>query len=514
MSHTGFTEHTKPHEKIAHWTKQIGHLHKNIERESTPDAERSHSRGPHSRATSVDSRKSVHRDKSNKKNKGNKPFKSFKNNIKEMPDSIFGMIPPAAFFPAAMTGISTSYGKFHDMDPEISQLTFYSYEAVTESRIPNAFFVSKGTGKEHNYMYSAYVFNKKHLTQDQMALRDVYKNVQDPATTTLGYIYYSCVKKYKPKDEDVYKEGFISFLIPFGLAQAPPNGESSDVRFVSWIQANLFESLTKDQMPDSLATFYHFFKRRIIATNIPMKTEDATMDETEIVTLVKQLRQICEGPAKLLRSFGAVKVQNNLANIQTSETFFDKVKKRKTTMYLQIVVPYRSTKYITATNIINFVMRKCIHKVKQTLYMNAMRLDDKTSPASGDETYLKRLWLATSWIMSTEICRELMTSERISLLTDSIFKTYEQVYVTDKAWPSKESWEVVNSENRGIVLARGLLDQHYVGKATSAYKHVAYDKSKSDEARSREGTPFNVMDQGSNLRPWDTPEERTPIDNW
>jgi hypothetical protein len=30
-----------------------------------------------------------------------------------MPDSIFGMIPPPAFFPAAMTGISTSYGKFY-----------------------------------------------------------------------------------------------------------------------------------------------------------------------------------------------------------------------------------------------------------------------------------------------------------------------------------------------------------------------------------------------------------------
>jgi hypothetical protein len=510
----GFTEHTKPHEKIAHWSKQIGHLHKNIERESTPDAERSHSRGPHSRATSVDSRKSVHRDKSNKKNKGNKPFKSFKNNIKEMPDSIFGMIPPAAFFPAAMTGISTSYGKFHDMDPEISKQTFYSYEAVTESRIPNAFFVSKSTGKEHNFMYSAYVFDKKHLTQDQMALRDVYKNVQDVAKTTLGYIYYSCVKKYKPKDEDVYKEGFISFLIPFGFSLPPPNGESSDVRFVSWIQANLFDSLTKDEMPDSLSTFYHFFKRRIIATNIPMKTEDAAMDETEIVTLVKQLRQICEGPAKLLRSFAKVKVQNNLANIQTSETFFDKVKKSKTTMYLQIVVPYRSTKSITATNIINFVMRKCIQKVKQTLYMNAMRLDDRLSPASGDETYLKRLWLATSWIMSTEICRELMTSERISLLTDSIFKTYEQVYAADKAWPSKESWETVNSENRGIVLARGLLAEHYVGKTTSAYKHVAYDKNKSDEARSREGTPFNGMDQSSKLRPWDTPEELTPIASW
>lgn len=512
MSHTGFTEHTKPHEKIAHWKTQIGHLHKNIERESTPDAERSHSRGPHSRATSVDSRKSVHRDKSNKKNKGNKPFKSFKNNMKEMPDSIFGMIPPAAFFPEAMTGISTSYGKFYEMDPEISKKTFYSYEAVTESRIPNAFFVSKGTGKEHNLMYSAYVFDKAHLTQDQIALRDVYKNISDPDNTILGYAYYSCVKKYKLKDEDVYKEGFISFLIPFTRSIGPPNWETSDVRFVCSIQPNLYDSLSKNDMPDSLSSFYHFFKRRIIATNIPMRSEDAEMDETEIVILVKQLRQLCEGPAMLLRSFGPVKVQNNLANIQKSEIFSDKIKKTKTTTYLQIVVPYRSTKYITATNIIHFVMQKCIAKVKQNLYLKAMRLGD--NGVSGQGEYLKRLWLCTSWIMSTEICREVMTSERISLLTDSIFKTYQQVYLNDNAWPSEEHWRTVNAENAGITLTKNLLHTHYVGKTTSAYKHVAYDKSKADEAKTREGTPFNPMDQGSKLRPWDAPEERTPIDSW
>jgi len=489
-------------------------LHKAKERAKSGERkprERSESRGRPD--------KSVHEHTSNNKQKGNKknrPFKSFKNNIKEMPDSIFGMIPPAAFFPEAMTGIAKSYGGFYEMDPEISTKTFYSYEAVTESRNPNAFFVSKGTGKEHNLMYSAYVFEKAHLTQDQMALRDVYKNISDPGNTILGYVYYSCVKKYKLKNENVYKEGFISFLIPFVSSIGPPNWETSDVRFVSAIQPTLYETLDKNEMPNSLSAFYHFFKRRIIATNIPMKSEDAEMDETEIVILVKQLRQLCEGPAMLLRSFGHVKVQNNLANIQKSEIFLDKNTKKKTTTYLQIVVPYRSTKYIVAENIIQFVMQKCIQKVKQNLYLKAMRLGD--NGVSGDEVYLKRLWLCTSWIMSTEICREVMTSERISLLTDSIFKTYQQVYLNDNAWPSEENWKTVNAENRGITLTKNLLHTHYVGKTASAYKHVPFDKSRSDDAKSREGTPFNgedaIMRNGRQLRPWDVPEERTPIDTW
>jgi hypothetical protein len=159
---------------------------------------------------------------------------------------------------------------------------------------------------------------------------------------------------------------------------------------------------------------------------------------------------------------------------------------------------------------INFVMQKCIQKAKQSLYIKAMRLDDKVSPLSGDEIYLRRLWVATSWIMSTEICRELMTSERISLLTDSIFKTYEQIYLVDKAWPSKGSWEKVISENSGIVLERGLLHTHYVGKTTSSYRRIAYDKSAV--AQASEGSPF--MQTESNLRSWDESVETTPIDTW
>ena len=508
----GFTEDTHWRDKHDVYDKQIEHLHKAKERAKSGERkprERSESRGRPD--------KSVHEHTSKNKQKGNKknrPFKSFKNNMKEMPDSIFGMIPPAAFFPEAMTGIAKSYAEFYEMDSEISKKTFYSYEAVTESRIPNAFFVSKGTGKEHNLMYSAYVFDKVHLTQDQMALRDVYKNVTDP-TTILGFVYYSCVKKYKLKTEDVYKEGFISFLIPFVSSIGPPNWETSDVRFVSAIQPNLYDGLGKDEMPNSLSAFYHFFKRRIIATNIPMTSEDAVMDENEIVILVKQLRQLCEGPAMLLRSFGRVKVQNNLANIQTSEILLDKNTKKKTTTYLQIVVPYRSTKYIVAENIIQFVMQKCIQKVKQNLYLKAMRLGD--NGVSGDEVYLKKLWLCTSWIMSTEICREVMTSERISLLTDSIFKTYQQVYLSDNAWPSEENWKTVNAENRGIILTKNLLHTHYVGKTSSAYKHVDYDKNRSEDAKSREGTPFigdAIMRTGRQLRPWDVPEDPTPIDSW
>jgi hypothetical protein len=161
-------------------------------------------------------------------------------------------------------------------------------------------------------------------------------------------------------------------------------------------------------------------------------------------------------------------------------------------------------------------MGKCIQKVTQTQYLKAMRLTDKSLGGIADKTMLQRLWTSTSWIMSTEICRELMTYERISLLTDSIFKTYEDIYLTDKAWPSKENWDLVNSENRGIVLARGVLHTHYVGKTTSLYKHVEYNKDKADEAdkKSRDSTPFNGMQTEGKLRAWVEPEEQSPIDSW
>jgi len=117
-----------------------------------------------------------------------------------------------------------------------------------------------------------------------------------------------------------------------------------------------------------------------------------------------------------------------------------------------------------------------------------------------------------------------MDSVRISKLTDRIFFTFEQVYLGDLAWPSAQAWNKIKEDNSGLVLPHHILHIHFAGKADSLYRDAVFDKD-SDDTKSGISTPLNPknvpggdLDMGEQkrtaLRPWDTPTETTPIDNW
>jgi hypothetical protein len=205
--------------------------------------------------------------------------------------------------------------------------------------------------------------------------------------------------------------------------------------------------------------------------------------------------------------------------LATTETFKDKIQNKSTTVHMQMVVPYTSNKAITARKIITFVMNKCIKKVKETSYLKAIKIDHQNKENPSPQELFKRLWLCSAWVLSTEMCRTLMESARITQLTDKIFWTFEQVYLNDMAWPTDGAWKKIKEQNSGLILPARTLHTHFAGKADSIYRDAVYDKA-SENARSREPTPFNhrepAVDQEmqSQLRPWDTPTETTPIDSW
>ena len=503
----GFTDDTHWRDKHEVYDRQIENLHKAKERAKSGERKprgRSESRG----------RSAVHEHTSNHKQKGKKNKKGDKKPfVEEAPNSIYGMLPCSSFFPAAMEKISISYLEYYDMHPDIKALTAYSYEAYSEDRPPHAFYVSQDEHKQINRVYSAYVYNKDYLTMERQVLKSTLATSQDSdITKSIGAIYYSAVKQYK--QDGVYKEGFISFMIPFrGVAGVPV----TDDRFIGWVLPYHDTGIAAGTMPKNKENFYHFFKKYMVATNIPMKSPGVEMDEKEIESIVNHIRGLCESPTRLYRSSRPFSIQKNVnANVYKTETFKVKAQNKSTTVHMQMIVPYTSNKAISARKIITFVMSKCIKKVKETDYLKAIEFDHSGKLLPSPQELFKRLWLCSAWVLSTEMCRALMDSVRITKLTDRIFFTFEQVYLGDEAWPTSKAWQHVKDENSGLVLPKRILHTHFAGKADSIYTDAVYDR---DAAKSRQPTPFGGGDdlmgrQDNQLRPWDTPTGTTPIDSW
>jgi hypothetical protein len=507
----GFTDSTHWRDKHEVYDQQIAHLHKAKERAKSGEPKprgRSQSRGRSDK--SVHEHTSNHKQKGKKNKKGdNKPF------IEEDPNSIYGMLPCSSFFPVAMEKIATSYADYYDMDPDIKSLAAYSYEAYSVDRPPHAFYVSQDEHKQINRVYSAYVYNKDYLTMERQVLQSTLRTLQEEDTTkSIGAIYYSAVKQYKK--DGVYKEGFISFMIPFKAVVGAP---VTDDRFIGWVLPYHDTGIAAGTMPKNKENFYHFFKKYMVSTNIPMKSEDVEMDEKEIESIVNHIRRLCEIPTRLYRSARSFSIQKNVnANVYKTETFKVKAQNKSTTVHMQMIVPYTSNKAISARKIITFVMSKCIKKVKESDYLKGIQFDHSGKVLPSPQELFKRLWLCSAWVLSTEMCRALMDSVRITKLTDRIFFTFEQVYLGDDAWPTAKAWQQVKDENSGLVLPKRMLHTHFAGKADSIYTDAVYDKS--DDSKSRLPTPFrggdNSMGQEnlSQLRPWDTPTDTTPIDSW
>ena len=466
-----------------------------------------------SRQASVDSRKSTASGKSHTKKQNRK--RKLRLDVGDMSMSNFAMIPPPCLNEYIISGISTSYANFFDLADHLKKVTAWSYEAFSEgeTRTPHSFYASRKTevdGKPSYDTYAAYVNTEHALVTDHSILKSSLQNLWKDQNTIRGYIYYSCVTSYK--QNDTHKEGFITFLFPFVEF---PAVTSDDSNFVIGIHARDFQpSLQPNEMPKDMKAFCYYFGNYIIATNVPMKDETATIEESDIETIVKNCRAIYNSPLRLMRSSRSFLAQPNVKATIYRKISLKATKEHKAaTVHMQINVPYKSPRIKAATAIINTMMQRCFYQVGRRGFLNAIRHQDaETLPTT---ELLRRLWVASVWIISTEICRSTMTHERISSLTDTLFKDFERVFFYFKAYPTKDAWAAVKEDN-GIVPS---VDNAMAGFAASSKS--AYNKASAPEGQtradrlSRESTPsLGDITMKSNLRSWDSTAETTPIDNW
>jgi hypothetical protein len=496
--HKGFHEHTPNHVKKSHYEEQIGHLQRKTRELTEPPEEgrgRSASRG---------------RGRSASRGRGAPKQHDEKFEFPNYEKDIFSMIPLPSIFPDAMTEIAASYDEFYTMSDEMKTLTYHSYEPYCVDRNPHAFYTSsdQGPSKEGvNRVYAAYVPEKQHLTMDHLQLKSLYTVGGEKAS-----VYYFRVVQYKK--DGIQKEGFISFL--FG-SKIVDGDACSDPKFVCWILPGMHgTALQADQMPADAQSFYHFYQPNFLVTNIPFKDKEIVIEQAEIERTVKALRQICE-KTRLMRSQGAFSVSNGIrANVymrklltKTNEENPEKGHR------FQMIVPYTSNKAKAAQKIIKVVMLKCLRKVTEERYLKGMNFEEPGTDHTS-ENMIAKLWLASVWVISTEMCRELMTPERIKSLTDNIFHDFSEVYVGLGAWPGVKAWEQAK-KGGGITLKTKAIYMHMTGSRASAYTSVMKGNTGSvvQAPVAIPGADDTAMGVKKS-RIWDdvSSTTRTPIDTW
>ena len=496
-------------EQIQHHEKQAGHHLEAARRVKTGQPKRRDERSA-SRGRSVQSHKTTESRKPYKK-KG-KPKKKAGKGIPHIGDHSlhnFAMIPPPCLNTYIMTGLAGSYAKFYNIKDEHKLLETYSYEAFCEgeSRTPHSFYTSRKIEKDGKISYDtyvAYVNNPVALVTDTMILKSTLPNLWKNANEIYGYIYYSCVTSYK--QDDTHKEGFITFMFPF---RSDLEITSDDSNFVIGIKAEKYEpKLPDNQMPKTLATFIAYFGNHIIATNVPMKGSTITLEESEIEKIVKNCMEIYRSPTRLMRSARSFQVQPGISTTVHKKMTFKATKETKAlTVNLQMNVPYKSPRISAATAIIQTIMEKCIYQVERRGFVKAMNFQDGFKNTT--DTLLRRLWVACVFIISTEICRSELTPERISSLTDSLFKDFEDVFFYFNAYPLKASWEQVK-EKHGIVLSGTAGAQALSGFA--AAKNSTYETAEAP-AVATGATGGMDIDPKTTSRLWDA-SIPTPIETW
>ena len=459
----GFTEHTPDHVRKAHYEQQASHFQRKAREVSEPPEQHK------GRGRSADSHRSgrSHKSAHNMQNKNQR-----KNDDNKFPDcsmSNFGMLPLPSLYPEALEAIADSYNDYYDMSQAMKGLTVYSYEAYTQDRSPYSFYVSadRGPNKEKTFEnYVAYVTSKDYLNMDHQQLKSIFQTQKNTAAV-MGGIYYSKVITYKLDGED--KEGFVSFLFPMAVVEGD---ECSDSKFVAWVQAGKSgPPLAPDQMPKTVSAFYHFFKESIIATNIKMKgSQEVEISEPELERLVKSLRTIYSEKTRLMRTQGAYSISDGVRANVYMRRIMKKTKENDPEKghRFQMIVPYTSGKAGIAKKIIRIVMNKCLKKVTEESYLKSMDFQDNLIKHTSEGT-IGDLWLTSVWILSTEMCRCLMTSDRIKTLTETIFHDHSDVYEAFGAWANITSWNAIKKKN-GIKLKTKELLRHFAGSNASAYR--------------------------------------------
>jgi len=466
-----------------------------------------------SRQSSVDSRKSTasrkpYQKKGKSKRKGGKgPY------IPRIGDhslNNFAMIPPPCLNPAIMTALIESYKESYVVLEEHKQITAWSYEAFCEgeSRTPHSFYTSRKIEKDGKISYDtyvAYVKNQAALVTDHMLLREELKTQWEDDTQVRGYIYYSCVTSYKLGD--THKEGFITFLFPFG---SDVDITSEDSNFVIGVQpAKIGPQLKPNQMPKDVAAFAGYFGNHIIATNVPMKDSKLTIEESDIEKIVKNLMAIYKSPTRLMRSQHSFQVQPNVnATVYKKMTFKATKDMKATSVSMQVNVPYKTARINAATEIIKAIMEKCVYQVEREGFLKAIAYQDGMKhPIT---LLLQRLWVACVWVLSTDICRSPMTSGRVQSLTDLLFKDFKAVFYYFRAYPEKTSWEAVE-EKHGILVSGPNALAGFSASSTSGYQKA--EAPPPGGAGAGAGAASMEVEGRQSNRLWDAPTT-TPIDTW
>jgi hypothetical protein len=297
-------------------------------------------------------------------------------------------------------------------------------------------------------------------------------------------------------------------LFPFG---SDLNITSEDSNFVIGVQpGKIGPQLKPNQMPKDVAAFTGYFGKHIIATNVPMNDPKLTIEESDIEKIVKNLMAIYQSPTRLMRSQHSFKVQPNVkATVYKKMTFKATKDMKATSVSMQVNVPYKSPRINAATEIIKAIMEKCVYQVQRRGFLKAIAYQDNGTkyPIT---LLLQRLWVACVWILSTDICRSPMTSERVQSLTDTLFKDFKEVFFLFNAYPQPASWEAVQ-EKHGILLSSP--NEAVVG--FSASRNSGYDKAETppQSKAGAGGGGFKMDVEQRQTRLWDA-SATTPIDTW
>jgi hypothetical protein len=279
---------------------------------------------------------------------------------------------------------------------------------------------------------------------------------------------------------------------------------SDDSNFIIGIHPKKYgPQLPANSMPKDVAAFLGYFGSSIIATNIPMGDETLTIEESDIEKISKNCVAIYSSPTRLMRTHNSFQVQPKVnATVHRKMTFKATKELKATSVCMQMNVPYKSPRISAATEIIQAIMQKCIFQVERRGFVKAIAHQDNGTKHPV-QFLLQRLWVACVWIISTEICRSPMTPERVSSLTDTLFKDFETVFYWYGAYPQKTSWEAVK-EKHGFTPAGANALTAFSASSSSAYAKV--------EAPAEDGdTTMELKTRKSRM--WDGPTI-TPIDTW